>query len=149
VEALAEIGDAGLCVLVTLLAGIERGFERGKLAPQRRDLLIQQPDLGERPGRDPLLGFDLAVERGNLTLRRAGAAVQALVQALDAVTLAFGAHEARTQLRDGVLQARLAGLLQRQHVGELGNLRVEAGWPGPLFTSPPPPVRLAPPAPPS
>ena len=51
VEPLAEIGDAGLQFLVLLLGRIERLFERGELAAQRRDLLVEHLDLRQRARR--------------------------------------------------------------------------------------------------
>ena len=51
VEPLAEIGDAALRFLVALLGGIERLFERGELAAQRADLLVQHLDLRQRARR--------------------------------------------------------------------------------------------------
>ena len=47
VQAAAEIGDLRLALLVVLLGGVEGVFERGDLAAQRRDLLVEQFDLGE------------------------------------------------------------------------------------------------------
>ena len=38
----------GLALLVALLGGVQRLFERGELAAQRRDLLVEQLDLRER-----------------------------------------------------------------------------------------------------
>src|SRR5205814_10489792 len=48
VEALPEIGDARLRFLVLAFGGFERAFERGELAAQRGDLLIEQFDLRHR-----------------------------------------------------------------------------------------------------
>src|SRR5207248_1334684 len=45
VQPLAEIGDAGLRLLVLLLRRVERLLERRELAAQRRDLLIEHLDL--------------------------------------------------------------------------------------------------------
>src|SRR6185436_7664215 len=41
VQALAELGDAALSLLVALLGRIERLFQRRELAAQGRDLLVQ------------------------------------------------------------------------------------------------------------
>ena len=43
----------------------------------------------------------------------------------ETIALQLGADEARAQPRDLVLEVHLAGLLERQQVGQLGNLRVE------------------------
>ncbi len=56
VQARAEVGDPGLAVLVALLGGAERVFERGELPAQRGDLLVQHVDLGQRARRRLLLG---------------------------------------------------------------------------------------------
>ena len=45
----AEIGDLGLAFLVARLGGVERVLERGDLAAQRRDLLVEQLDLRRAP----------------------------------------------------------------------------------------------------
>ena len=62
----------------------------------------------------------------------AGAAADALVEAPEAVAFAFGARQAGAHLRDLLLEAHLAGLFQRQQLGELRDLRVEAGERGVL-----------------
>ncbi len=60
VEPLAEIGEAGLRILVLLLRYVERLLQRAKLAAQRRNLLVEHLDLGQRAERDLLLGVELA-----------------------------------------------------------------------------------------
>ena len=45
VEALAEIGDLVLALLVARFGGVERVLQRGDLPAQRRDLLVEQLDL--------------------------------------------------------------------------------------------------------
>ena len=54
----AEVGDLGLALLVLVLRGVERVLERGDLAAERRDLLVEQLDLRERPRADLLLGVE-------------------------------------------------------------------------------------------
>jgi len=127
---LAEIGDLVLRLLVLLLGGVERHLDGGQLAAQRRDLLVEDLDLRQRPGGDFLLAFELAGEFGDLALRRGGARAGALGQALEFVAIARGGSERGLQLRELVFQIGLAGLLQRQQFGELGDLRVEAGQRG-------------------
>ena len=51
IEPLAEIGDARLRLLVLAFGGFQRAFDRGKLAAQRGDLLVQQLDLRQRARR--------------------------------------------------------------------------------------------------
>ena len=68
VQPLAEIGDLGLAVLVLCLGGIERLLQGGELEPERRELLVQQLDLGERIVGDLLLRVELAAERVGLIL---------------------------------------------------------------------------------
>src|SRR5262249_30108597 len=104
VEPLAEIGDPVLRFLVSLLAGVERLLQRGELASQRRDLLVEHFDLCQRARADPLLRVKLAAERG-LPL---GVAADTVVEALVAVTLALGRRQARLQHRDSLLEAELA-----------------------------------------
>ena len=72
IEPLAEIGNARLRVLVLLLGDIERLLDGGELAAQRRDLLVEHLDLGERVGGNLLLPLDLAGEFRYLPLRLAG-----------------------------------------------------------------------------
>ena len=74
---------------------VERLFERRELAAQRGDLLVEHLDLRQRAGGDPLFGVELAGELGDLALRVGGAAADAVVEALVAVALAFGAGQAR------------------------------------------------------
>ena len=65
VEPAPEIGDLGLALLVAILGGLDRGLERRDLAPERRDLLVEQLDLGERLLADLLLGVEILAERGD------------------------------------------------------------------------------------
>ena len=44
-------------------------FERGELAAQRRDLLVEDLDLGQRPGAHAFLAVERAGERGDPALR--------------------------------------------------------------------------------
>src|SRR5205085_2528895 len=83
IESLAEIGEPVLRFLVSLLAGVERFLQRGELASQRRDLLVEHLNLRQRARADPLLRVELAAELG-LPL---GGAADAVVEALVAVAL--------------------------------------------------------------
>ena len=82
VEPLAEVGDAGLRILVLLLRDFERLLERAELAAQRRDLLVEHFDLGQRAERNLLLGVELAGQFVGLVLRGRVAAARALIEAL-------------------------------------------------------------------
>src|SRR5262249_56100682 len=62
VEALAEIGDLDLVLLVLGLRRIERLLQGGKLGPERGELLIEDLDLGERLIGDALLLVELSAE---------------------------------------------------------------------------------------
>src|SRR5262245_25094143 len=126
IQPLAQIGDVFLRFLVLLLAGVERRFERGELAPQRRDLLIEHLDLRQRPRGEPLLRIELSAELGSLALRVGRAAADAFVQALVAVALALARRQARSLRVALLLEAELAGLLQREQLRELRDLRIEA-----------------------
>src|SRR5262249_58547818 len=99
--------------------------ERGELGPKGGDLVVEYLALGKRPGAEPPLRVELAAELGRLALG-VGAASDAVVKALITVALAFRRRQARPQHIELLLEAQLAGLLQRQELGELGNLRVEA-----------------------
>ncbi len=107
VEPLAQIGDAILRFLVPLFACIERFFEGGELASQRRDLLVEHLDLRQRAGAEPPLRVELTAELGSLALSAAGALDKALV----AVALALGRRQARAQHGELLLEAQFAGLL--------------------------------------
>ena len=63
VQALAEIGDLDLAVLVLCLGRIERLLQRGDLKPERGELLIEDLDLGQRLVGDALLLVELAAKR--------------------------------------------------------------------------------------
>src|SRR5262249_52054177 len=110
VEALAEIGEPRLTLLVLAFGRFERGFQCGKLAAQRRDLLIEQFDLRERAAREALFGF----ERGREFVGLAGADVEVLVRAFEAVALSLGRREARAQRSERILEIALAELFQRE-----------------------------------
>jgi hypothetical protein len=75
VEALAQVGDAGLRLLVFFLRRIERFFQSGELAPQRCDLLVEDLDLRQRPRTQALLGIELTTELRDfpLSVRRPAA----------------------------------------------------------------------------
>ena len=73
VEALAEIGDVDLRILLLVLGGAERVFERGDLAAQRADLLIEDFDLRHRARGRFLLDVELRGELADLGLAGVGA----------------------------------------------------------------------------
>ena len=60
-----------------LLGHFERLFERAELAAQRRDLLVEHLDLGERAQRNLLLGVELAGQLVDPALRGGAAAARA------------------------------------------------------------------------
>ena len=63
--------------------------------------------------------FELGRQLGHLALRGRGAAAQSFVQSHVAVALAFARRQAGAQLRDLLFERELAGLLEREQVGEL------------------------------
>ena len=119
VQPLAEIGDLALRFLVALLGGVERFFQRGKLAAQRADLLVQHLDLRQRPRRHLLFGIQRLVEFAGAAGGVVAGAGEALIEALDAVALGFRRGEPGAQLRDLVVEIELAEFFQRQQVVEL------------------------------
>ena len=84
--------------------GVKRLFQRGELAAQRADLLVQHLDLRQRARRDRLLGIQRLVELVGAALRVAAGAGEAVIEPLDAVALAFGRGEAGAQLRNLVVE---------------------------------------------
>src|SRR3954469_8595183 len=126
VEALAEVSDARLRILVLLLGRVERLLERRKLAPQGGDLLVEHLDLRQRARGEPFLRIELTAERVGLALRVGGAAADAFIETFVAVALAFGAGQARSQRGQLFLEDHLAGLLQRKKLRELRDLDREA-----------------------
>src|SRR5262249_41965908 len=62
IEALAELSDAALRFFVFLLICVEGLFKGGKLATQRRNLLVEHLDLRKRAGGNFLFAFQLAGE---------------------------------------------------------------------------------------
>ena len=72
VQALAEVGDVKLRVLFLLLGGAERVFERGDLAAQRADLLIEDFDLRDGARGRLLLEIDLRIEPADFGLAGVG-----------------------------------------------------------------------------
>src|SRR5712671_7325155 len=117
IEPLAQVGDAGLGLLVAFFRRVEGRLERRQLAAQRRDLLIEDFDLGERPRTDAFLGVESAGERADPVLRfRDDALYRVRVGAgardgrLEAVAFALDAREARTQPGDLLLHVDFAGL---------------------------------------
>src|SRR5262249_28056897 len=69
IEPLAQVGDAGLRFLVAFFRRVEGLLERRQLASQRRDLLIEDFDLGQRPGADAFLGIESTGESVDPVLR--------------------------------------------------------------------------------
>ena len=63
VEPAAEVGDRAWLSLSRDFRGVERLLQRGELAAQRRDLLVQKLDLRQRPRRRLLLALELAERR--------------------------------------------------------------------------------------
>ena len=97
---------------VLLFRYIERLFERGELAAQRRDLLIEDFHLRQRAGGEPLLQVELAAQRSDFALCIGRSAADAFVKTPIAVALAFGCGQAGAQRGELLLEAQLAGLLQ-------------------------------------
>ena len=62
-----------VCESVLLGGDFQRLFERGELAAQRGDLLIEHFDLRQGAGDEPLLDVELGIELGDLALRIGGA----------------------------------------------------------------------------
>ena len=108
------------------LGSVERALDRGKLAAQRGDLLVEDFDLRQRLGGNLLLAVELAGQFGDLALRRGGARAGALGETFIFVAVALRGRERRLQLRELVGQIGLARFLHRQEIGEFGDLRVEA-----------------------
>src|SRR5258707_11398653 len=121
IEPLAEVGDAGLGLLVAFFRRVERLLDRRQLAAQRRDLLIEDFDLGQRPRTDVFLGVESTSERADPVLRfcddalyRVRIGAGAFDARLEAVAFALDAREVRTQAGDLLLHVDFAGLFQRQ-----------------------------------
>ena len=91
-------------------ASVERLLQRGELPAQRRDLLVEHFDLRQRARGDFLFALELAGELGHLALSGRSTGTRAFGRALQAVALAFGGGERRTQLRELVLEIGLARL---------------------------------------
>src|SRR6185312_15805247 len=127
VQTLAEVGDVQLRVLLLFLGDIERAFERGDLAAQRADLLIENLDLRNGARGRRLLDVDLRIKLANFGLAGILARLRAFGGAAHPVALAFDGGERGAQLRDLGLQTGFAGPLQRQELGEARDLRGQAG----------------------
>ena len=102
-------------------------FERGDLAAQRADLLIENFDLRDGARGRRLLEIDLRTEPADFGLAGVVARLRAFGGAAHPVALAFDGGERGAQLRDLGLEAGLAGPLQRQKLGEARDLRGQAG----------------------
>src|SRR5580704_5702711 len=124
VQALAEIGNLDLRLLVLLRRGVERVLQGRKLAAQRRDLLVEHLDLRQGAPRDLLFSVERAAQRRYLAL---GVEVSAagFVEAFVTVALVLRREQIRVELGELVFGARFAGFLQRQELGELRDLRIE------------------------
>jgi hypothetical protein len=115
-----------LRVLFLLLGDVERALERGDLAAQRADLLIENLDLRDGARGRRLLEIDLRTEPADFGLAGVVARLRALGGTAYPVALAFDGGERGAQLRDLGLEARFAGPLQRQKLGEARDLRGQA-----------------------
>ena len=109
VEPLAKIGDAILRFFVALFAGIERFFEGGELASQRRDLLVEHLDLRQRAGAEPSLRVELPAELGSLALSAAGTLEKTLI----AIAFALRPRQTRAHQRELLLEVEFARLFER------------------------------------
>ncbi len=105
----------------------ESVFDRRELLAQRRDLLVEHVDLGERPS-----GYlHLLVERGrrrrSLAARGVGLDNALRGGVLEPLLLALSGVERRGKGRNLALVDALLGALQRQEVGQLLDLLIELG----------------------
>ncbi len=101
-------------------------LDRGELFAQRRDLLVEHVDLGERAGGDLLLLIERARRGGGPPGGVGGGrALRRLV--LQTLLLALGVVEGRGEGRDLGLVDALLRALQREKIGQFLDLPVEPG----------------------
>ena len=126
IEALAEVGDRRLALLVALFRGVEGGFERRDLAPQRRDLLVEKLDLGERLLADVLLVLELGGECGDAAAGGGGRARLAVEQAAQRSRSPSAAVRLAWRVARLSVTSPFRRLFQRQELGQFLDLGVEA-----------------------
>ena len=109
IEARAEIGDLRLRLLAGGFGGGERVLDRGELAAQRGDLLVEHVDLGERARGNVLLRVQRRTGRRHLVVDAVGRRGAFSGRVLQALPLLFGGVERRGQGRDlDLVVARLS-----------------------------------------
>ena len=121
VEPAAEVGDLGLAIPCRALGGRERLLDRGELAAQRRDLLVEQLDLGQR--RAPVAAFRIRA-RAELAARAWAGAAASRSAPCRRAALVLGRAQGRLQARRACPRGcAWLGALQRQQFGQFGDLR--------------------------
>ena len=114
--------------MLRLSEAFERLFQRAELAAERGDLLVQKLDLRQRALAHLLLGL-----RGRLRAPRCGPTPRLRPRrSLSSRPCRRSRSpsvvgEVRLQAGERLLQVARARLLQRQKLGQLGDLRVQAG----------------------
>lgn len=121
VQAAAEIGDPGLALPVPGLRGGERVLQRRELLAHRRDLLVQELDLGQGPVGRALLGLELAPEIARLALR----ALVGRQRVLQAPPLRLRFLQVGPERGGRLLQGAPPGAFEGEEVGQFGDLPVE------------------------
>ncbi len=125
IEAAAEIGDLDLRRGILGFRSLQRGFDRGNLRPQRRNLLVEQLDLRGGAG----IGLPLLVQfTGETADTGVGAGIVAgasVEQCLQPRPFILRRGKGGLQARQGVLHILLVALFHGQKFGQFGNLAVE------------------------
>src|SRR5262249_20238504 len=120
IEPLAEIDDLGLVGLGAGFGIRQEPVEGGDLPAQSGELLVEKLDLGERIGRDLLLRIELSAQA---RYRRAGAVACELKG--ETCRLRLLGIEIIAERREIELEFGLGRFLERQQLGELGDLRAQ------------------------
>ena len=107
VQPLPEIGDLAWLSLSLASEASSASCKRGDLEPQRRELLVEDLDLGQRLVGDLLLLVELAAERGCLGLGALGLAALLAEQPGEARILLVLVDERRLQRGETVLDRLL------------------------------------------
>ena len=125
IETATEIGDLDLRRGILGFRGLKRGFDRGDLRSQRRNLLVEQFDLCGGAGIGLPLLVQLTGQAADPGIGIRIAARSRIEKRLQARALVFGCGKGGLQARECVLNILLVAFFHGQKFGQFGNLAVE------------------------
>ncbi len=127
VEPLAEVGDLGLALAVAVLGSVERILQRADLPAQRRDLLVEQFDLRQRPLAESCFSASSSLDSAPIRLLLLGSCARSGLQAASAgANVRSLLRRARPAEWRGCLPCPACRCARAPAAGQLVDLRIEA-----------------------